>query len=205
MFVHSNPFWVYSHSFWMYVHWITFEHSSTRFDVYLTSNALSSLLFSLLAAVQGFIATPPVSPSLHGYDFRCNDCRNRLAPTTCQASSKHAQQMLLGSLELNVVNDQYLEFMDDIRNPTMSDLRISWTVLVCGGEDGKDAEKWCLRTRASKCRSKRCTRKLDLGWEAEIYKRAIYWDSTRTLSYHSQILWLAVADDLVTTPLQYSN
>ena len=42
MFVHSNPFWLYSHSFWMYVHWITFEHSSIKYDVYLTSNALSS-------------------------------------------------------------------------------------------------------------------------------------------------------------------
>ena len=51
----------------MYVHWITFEHSSIKFDVYLTSNALSlvrAIIFSISESyITIFIVSLSSSPS----------------------------------------------------------------------------------------------------------------------------------------------
>ena len=56
------------------------------------------------------------------------DITDKVESSTAVRSVEHAQNKLLGSLELYVVNDQYLEFMDAIQNPPTSDRRKSCTV-----------------------------------------------------------------------------
>lgn len=131
------------------------------------------------------------------------DITNKVASSTAIRSVKRSQK-LMDTLELYAVNDQYLELMDAIRNPLMSDLRKSCTTLVRGGEDGEDAEKLVSSYQSFITSFEKMYTKAGLGLRGRKLPDGemlgLYKDAVTTLGN-----FVAVAEDSVTIPLQYTD
>ena len=111
------------------------------------------LVLSCLALVQGFSINSPSSRRqlLEGasvslattvlFPLAANaDITNKLASSAGLRNVKRAQKQL-DTLELYVVNEQYVSLQQAIRNPPLGEIHKACSILVRGGEDGPDAEK----------------------------------------------------------------
>ncbi|KAI2489822.1 hypothetical protein MHU86_24757 [Fragilaria crotonensis] len=177
---------------------------------------LTLLLLSCLTVVQGFSVVSPSSrrqlldaaaASLAGSVLLPHaahaDVTNKVASSTAIRGVKRAQK-LIDALELYVVNDQYLELMAAIREPPISEIRKACTTLVRGGEDGMDAEKLASSYQSFISSFEKLYTTAGFGVRGRKLKDGellgVYKDSVTALAS-----FVAVAEDSLTIPLQYSD
>ena len=163
----------------------------------ITSRSVSSrrqLLYGASASLVTAIGFPLVANA---------DITNKVASSAALRNVKRSQKQL-DTLELYVVNDDYLELMQAIRNPPLADLRKACTTLVHGGEDGPDADKLVHSYQSLIASLEKMYTTAGLGIKGRKLKEgellAYYMDTVSALGN-----FVVVAEESVNIPVQYND
>ena len=152
------------------------------------------LLYGASASLATTVGFPLVSHA---------DITNKVASSAAIRNVKRAQKQL-DTLELYVVNDDYVQLMQAIRDPPLADLRKACTTLVHGGDDGPNADKLAYLYKRLIASLEKMYSTAGLGIKGRKLQEgellAYYRDTVSALGN-----FVVVAEESVTIPVQYRD
>ena len=176
---------------------IAFSCLASIHGLSINSQSVSSrrqLLYGASASLATAIGFPLVASA---------DVTNKVASSAALRNVKRAQKQL-DTLELYVVNDDYVELTQAIRNPPLADLRKACTTLVHGGDDGPDADKLVYSYQSLIASLEKMYTTAGLGIKGRKLKEG------ELLTYYKDTVsalgnFVIVAEESVNFPVQYKD